>query len=93
MFQVFTSLLFAAVALGSMAVISAMLGQNWQAILSALSGQGAFPASLSPETDPAVRVTIAKRPAPASTSRRPLTTLMKSTTHVKTAQPTWGRAA
>lgn len=86
MFQVFTSLLFAAVALGSMAVISAMLGQNWQAVFSALSGRGAFPASLSPETDPAVHVNIAKRPASASPRAR----LMP---HMKTAQPTWGRAA
>ena len=73
MFQVFTSLLFAAIALGSMAVISAMIGQNRQAILSALSGHGAFPEGTVAENRPAVRVTIAQRPAPASSARRMVT--------------------
>lgn len=77
-----TSLLFSIALLGSMAMISAMIGQNRAAILSALRGRGAFPISPSPEKGPPAEIRF-----PTRQKARPVRPM-----EMKTAQPNWGHA-
>lgn len=64
MVQVAAALLFALAAGFSVTVILAMFKNNQDAILSALLGEGAFPANAAPQPGPApYKVTLRRSPA------------------------------
>lgn len=69
MLQVATSLIFAAAACAGIGVIFIMLKQNGAAILSALAGHGAFPATPWPEKGPAAHMVYVVR-SPRRADRR-----------------------
>ncbi|MBN8843504.1 MAG: hypothetical protein J0H88_09670 [Sphingomonadales bacterium] len=62
MVQVAAALLFALAAGLGLTVIVAMLRSNGDAILSALSGEGAFPAEAAPHPGPAANIITLRQP-------------------------------
>lgn len=83
MVQLAAALLFAVAAGLGVTVILAMLRNNENAILSALLGEGAFPAQGAPQPGPAVQVVTLRRSATRRDAPRP----------VRQAQPALSRAA
>ncbi|MDZ3832953.1 MAG: hypothetical protein U0S50_14215 [Sphingopyxis sp.] len=86
MVQVAAALLFALAAGLGITVILAMLKSNENAILSALLGEGAFPAGSASESDPAPHVAAPRRLAPRRNAPRPARTAVG-------ARPQFSRAA
>ena len=72
MVQVAAALLFAVAAGLGLTVILAMLKTNEAAILSALLGEGAFPAGAAPQPGPASRVVTPRRSPECRDAPRPL---------------------
>ncbi len=64
MVQIVATLFFIFAAALGLGVIRAMLGANRDAILSALIGDGAFPARVAPDRGPGPRVVPIRRAAP-----------------------------
>jgi len=64
MVQVAAALLFALAAGLGLMVIAAMVRSNGDAILSALAGDGAFPAAAGPSPSPAPQIVSVRRSAP-----------------------------
>lgn len=84
MVQVAAALLFALAAGVGITVILAMLKSNEDAILSALTGEGAFPIHGAPDAGPAPRVLPLRRASARRDAPRPIRT---------TVQPQLSRAA
>jgi hypothetical protein len=72
MVQVAAALLFALAAGLGITVILAMLKNNEDAILSALLGEGAFPAEAAPRTGPVPHQVTLRRPPARRESPRPV---------------------
>ncbi|WP_257548432.1 hypothetical protein [Sphingopyxis sp. DBS4] len=86
MVQVAAALLFAVAAGLGLTVILAMLKTNETAILSALLGEGAFPAEAAPQPGPASRVVTLRRSPERRDAPRPLRAEVRT-------QPQFSRAA
>src|SRR3546814_6220750 len=87
MVQVAAALLFALAAGLGVTVILAMLKNNEDAILSALLGEGAFPADAAPHAGPAPRkITLRRSPAHRRDAPRPIRAAVRM-------QPAISRAA
>jgi len=72
MLQLAAALLFALAAGLGIAVILGMLKTNGEAVLSALAGEGAFPAATGPRTGPAPQAIPLRRAAERRSAPRPL---------------------
>ena len=72
MVQVAAALLFVVAAGLGLTVILAMLRNNETAILSALLGEGAFPAEAAPQPGPALQVITLRRSPARSDAARPV---------------------
>lgn len=77
MVQVAAALLFAVAAGLSLIVILAMLKINEDAILSALLGQGAFPAADAPQQRPSPQASMARRASAHREARRPVRAVIR----------------
>jgi hypothetical protein len=78
MVQVAAALLFAVAAGLGLTVILAMLKNNETAILSALMGEGAFPAGAAPQPGPASRVITLRRSPERRDAPRALRTAVRA---------------
>jgi len=85
MLQLAAALLFALAAGLGIAVILGMLKTNGEAVLSALAGDGAFPAATGPRAGPAPRAIPLRRAGERRSAPRPL--------RVIEARPPLSRAA
>lgn len=86
MVQVAAALLFAIAAGLGLTVILAMLKNNETAILSALLGEGAFPAEAAPQPGPAPAVITLRRSPERRVAPRPARSIVR-------VQPQLSRAA
>jgi len=72
MLQLAAALLFTLAAGLGIAVILGMLKVNGEAVLSALAGEGAFPAATGPRTGPAPQTIPLRRAGERQSAPRPL---------------------